>query len=358
MKNVRTLLFIGLFTVLFGSFGICKAETLPNTIITTPQELYKYKGMSFDELKKVAKPMPESNVEINKYEFGTLNELKNYSSIPEDGNVYCIENKANKDTYTTFYKFLYAAPSAQKGCVIYYTYMWDFENEELQKCIGVKHENESNEELYNKLIAKEKAFEVLPNTLPPTQAELYKYKNMTLNDFKKVAKPMPENAIRIDKDKFGITKNIKDYLYIQGSNDIYYIENSLFGNKYIDYYKVLYVVPSDYGYVGYYTYGWSFVNGKKDIDCSCIGYGEEDEDNGKLHKQLKEEKQREGETGGSTSINLKSNKNNSPSPSSARKNSNNNSNYSSSNNICNSINAKGSATKVIIAEGFKPSAII
>lgn len=206
--------------------------------------------------------------------------------------------------------------------------------------------------------------ETLPNTTPPTQQELKKYKNMTLEDLKAVAKPMPESAIRVDNDQFGTSYNLKDDSYIPEDGGIYYIQNSLGSDKYIEFYKFLYVTPATKPLITYHVYVWGSVNNT--LEQNGIGSG--DLGNEYLYNQLKGG----AASGGSTNTNNNSNNDSSSSPSSTNEQSTSNSNgsnsgptnnSSSSSNIINSKNKKRISgtnryeTAKLIAEEFNSSTV-
>lgn len=98
------------------------------------------------------------------------------------------------------------------------------------------------------------------------QAEFDKYKAMTLEELQKVAKPMPEQYLKVETNEYGTKKSIKYISSIYNDPNIYYINENYRGYKIDGFYKFIYVKPwlDDVDAVEYHAIRWEFVNGKLD----------------------------------------------------------------------------------------------
>lgn len=133
-----------------------------DTAITTSatSDISTLNKMTYEELVKATKSLPEDSVIIRTILDNTTSTLKSQQLIPQDGNIYYITNNIidpNTVTYedpitklnTTFYKFLKVEPS-RYPLVKYTSYCWEFKDGDLQYS-GVISENVRDAALYKKL---------------------------------------------------------------------------------------------------------------------------------------------------------------------------------------------------------------
>lgn len=136
-----------------GSYKASAASTLPPTSVSQ-SELNKDNSMTLEQLKAIAKPLPEDAIRTETDKFGTSNELKFDSLLPEDANIYYTESIANDGTrYLNFYKFLYVS-TAEQNTITYHEYVWYFINGVKDRA-GKTQANEGNETLYKELFNAE-----------------------------------------------------------------------------------------------------------------------------------------------------------------------------------------------------------
>lgn len=155
MKNkfkvlIKSLALVLIFSI--TSIGVVSAEGIDAFDKPTQQETDALKSMTLDQLKAVAKPMPEGDYQIQQGE-----KVENYySPIPEDGGIYYLENNMFGIDEIDYYKFLYINPSpSEPGIVQYNIFTWSAENGILQpKYTTMLVGNEGNQELYDELTGK------------------------------------------------------------------------------------------------------------------------------------------------------------------------------------------------------------
>lgn len=156
---------LALGTSLMGGYN--KVLAMPATSVSQT-EIDKDNSMTLDQLKAVAKPMPQDAIRTVTDKFGTTNYLKLDSLLPEDGNIYYIESTWKDGThFQTFYKFLYVVPKEQ-NMVGYNVYTWDYGNDKLDHK-GKYVAEELNESLYKELydaLLKDKDSKATTSTIP------------------------------------------------------------------------------------------------------------------------------------------------------------------------------------------------
>lgn len=154
-KRVKTLvssLLISLSLLTVGGYKEVKASSYPMSI--EQAEFDKYKAMTLEELQKVAKSMPESNLNIGVDEFGEHKRVKLISPLYKDENIYFIKNELFGEEYLNFYKFIYVKPWLDDAdAVEYHAVRWDFTNNKLEKVVDISS-TEGNKEFHDKLVAE------------------------------------------------------------------------------------------------------------------------------------------------------------------------------------------------------------
>lgn len=256
-----------------GEFS--KVMAMPATSVTQA-ELDKCKGMTFEQLNTIAKPMPKECVNT----INGIDSFQNVGALPQDGNIYYIKNIKGSTTTVQFLKFLYATPTTTVNCVDYHYYIWSAANSIIDpKWTGKTVSSHSDVDLYNQLIGKSRSSQNGSiNTTQTsgqaytgayktsiTQAELDKDKSMTVEQLKAVAKPMPDECT--DTVAGGTTtQNMNKF---PNDGNIYYIENNSNGTSIIQYFKLLYVTPSTVPEnVDYHFYIWTSIDGVIDTKWS------------------------------------------------------------------------------------------
>jgi len=165
IKKIITCLVITLSIGTTFMGGHDKVLAMPATSVSQA-ELDKNKNMTLEQLKAIAKPMPQNAIRTVIDNFGTTNYLKANALLPEDGNIYYIESTWNNGMhFQTFYKFLYAVPEEQ-NTIAYHVYTWDYGNDKLDHN-GEYSSAELNESLYKELydaLLKDKDSKSTPST--------------------------------------------------------------------------------------------------------------------------------------------------------------------------------------------------
>lgn len=135
-----------------GNYREVKASSYPMTI--EQAEFDKYKVMTLEELQKVAKPMPKSNLDTGKDEFGEYARIKFISPLYNDKNIYYVKNNAFGKEYLEFYKFIYVKPWLDDvDAVEYHAVRWELVNNKLERVADIKS-TEGNKEFHDKLVAQ------------------------------------------------------------------------------------------------------------------------------------------------------------------------------------------------------------
>lgn len=178
IKKVISSILISLAIITAGGYKAVGAANYPTSISQT--EFDKLKKMTLEELKAIAKPMPESNIAVSTEQFGTLKTIKFVSPLYKDENIYYIQNNLFGKEYLGYYKFTHVKPWVEdKDTVEYHAIMWDFVNGELKKVVDF-NSNEANKELHDKLVPKQNQNnDNSNNTIPNTNNNNNANKNYT-----------------------------------------------------------------------------------------------------------------------------------------------------------------------------------
>lgn len=169
VKTILSSLLISLSLLSIGGYKEVKASSYPMSIEQV--EFDKYKSMTLEELQKVAKPMPESNVNTSKEDFGTLKTIKFVSPLYEDKNIYYIKNNLFGKEFLEFYKFTYVKPWLKDAdAVEYHAVSWEFINNKLDRVTDFSS-TEGNKEFHDKLVAEIKKGEGTKEDSPSSSTD-------------------------------------------------------------------------------------------------------------------------------------------------------------------------------------------